>query len=136
MRTVSFYHKDTGVLHRSQLIVSSDALVALNTPKDHIALEGHYDADQYRVNLETGQLVWYQPAQPSPDHEWNEDDKRWQLTPAASDRIHRRAIAISRIASLETAQHRVVREHALGLSGAVARLQAIDDEIASLRSHL
>src|SRR5277367_2415396 len=100
MKTVSFYHKDTGIFHGNQFIGTDDATVALNTPPDHVAIDGHHDPLSKRVNLdahrqivaieaeiETVQdraqrqaeldalkallLVDYQPPAPSTDHEWD-----------------------------------------------------------------
>ena len=46
------------------------------------------------------------------------------------------APVIAQITALESTQHRVVREAALGKAGAAARLQAIDDQIVVLRAQL
>lgn len=136
MRTVGFYHKQTGLLNGDSLITSDDAAVALNTPVDHIAIDGSHDHLSMRVDISTGELIDYKPPPPSMDHQWDEVTRRWKLNAVAADRLARKVAAGLRIAQLESTQHRAIREHALGFSGAPARLKAIDDEIASLRSHL
>lgn len=136
MRQVSFYHKETGVLNGVQLIVSNHAAVALNTPPDHIAIDGCHDAQSYRVDVATGELIDWQPPQPSSDHEWNAKARRWRLNAAAEAREGARRSALAQIAMLEASQHRAIREAALGKTGAGARLQAIDDQIAKLRQQL
>lgn len=154
MRAISFYHKETGLLTGNQLIVSDNDMLAANTPANHIAIDGHYDNLSQKVDianptfLETtgmdGEAVQtpvysvidYQPPQPSTDHEWNDETKRWQLSAAAAGKINRSNAARIRISQLEVSQHRHVREHCLGIAGAAERLKAIDDEIFSLRSQL
>lgn len=42
----------------------------------------------------------------------------------------------SKILALESTQHRAIREAALNMPGAVARLQALDNQIAALRAQL
>lgn len=139
MKFVSFYHKETGLLHNTQLTASDDDLVELNTPADYIAIDGHHDPDQYRVDVSTGELVDYQPPQPTINHEWNTDTRRWQLTGAELERKQKRPDALARIAELEAHQHRLVREALLQLmlgqdtKKSYLRLGGIEDEIDSLR---
>jgi rare lipoprotein A (peptidoglycan hydrolase) len=87
------------------------------------------------MDVANGGVIDYQPPQPSPDHEWNADARRWDLSAAAAERIGRRAQAASRIEALERAQARPIRELAIDPSNAEARkrLEAIEGEIASLR---
>ena len=65
MRVVSFYHKVTGMYARH--LMSSDAkAITLNTPHDHIALDGdHFDRLSQRMDINTGKVVDKVPAQPS-----------------------------------------------------------------------
>lgn len=39
MKVVRFYHRETGLFHRTRVILSDDAAVALNTPANHIAID-------------------------------------------------------------------------------------------------
>jgi hypothetical protein len=50
-RYVSFAHKDTGIFDGVHLTVSDDAVVSLNTPADHLAIEGHHDPLSKRVDV-------------------------------------------------------------------------------------
>lgn len=83
-----------------------------------------------------GALVEYQPPQPSADHEWDDAGKQWCLSAAALEHANRRHFALQRITELERQQARAIREHLLGEADALARLYAIDDEIAALRKDL
>jgi hypothetical protein len=133
--TVSFYDKTTGMFSGVRYHGLEDH-IEVNTPNGHAAAIGAHDHLSKRVDLATGELVDYQPPAPSADHEWNADTKRWQLTAAAAEKESKRAFALNRIDHLENSQARALRELALGSTEAAARLKAIDDEIASLRSHL
>jgi hypothetical protein len=132
MKAVSFYHKDTGLLHSNQMLFSDETQVAFNTPPDHIAIEGHHDPLSKCVNIETGEVVDYQPPQPSADHEWDAAMKRWQLSAVAQAKLAAKASAVARIAELEASQHAVVRELLLGSKDARERLQEIHDNIKAL----
>ena len=81
-------------------------------------------------------LVDYQPPQPSADHEWNPESRRWTLSETVRQRNEARTAALARIAVLEAAQLRPMRELALNPQNAEARqrLEAIETEIAGLRS--
>jgi hypothetical protein len=133
---VSFYHRETGLFNGNHLIASDDAAVKLNTPLDHIAIDGHYDHLSKKVDVESGQVVDYQPAPPSAEHEWNTSTRRWQLRAAVAECQQRHAAALARIAALEAAQHRPMRELAVNSQSVEARkrLEAIESEIASLRA--
>jgi hypothetical protein len=66
MRVVSFYHRETGLFSGRHLMVSDPALIPLNTPQDHIAIEGdHYDPLTQRVDVTTGKVVDHLPPKPS-----------------------------------------------------------------------
>jgi hypothetical protein len=140
VKIVSFYHKDTGMLHGSQLVVSDDSLVKANTPTDHLPIDGHHDPLSKRVNIATGELMDYQPPTPSSEHEWNPTTKRWQLSAAAAERESKRSLAFNRIEHLENSQARALRELAVGTPAekleAEKRLQAAYAEIATLRLQL
>jgi hypothetical protein len=138
MRAVSFYHKVTGVLHAVQVIASSDEVVALNTPPEHLAIEGHHDPLSKRVDVTTGAVVEHQPPAPSTDHAWNDETKRWALKPEIAVAQARRAAALTQIATLEASQQRAMRELLIDLNDATAkqRLLDIDEQIGALRSGL
>lgn len=56
--------------------------------------------------------------------------------PYAPTAAEANAPILARIAALEARQARPIREHALGVAGAKARVQAIDDDIAVLRAQI
>ena len=137
MLVVSFYHRETGIFNGRHLMVSDPAMIALNTPPDHIAIEGdHYDPLTQRVDVATGRVVDHIPPQPSEDHEWNSISRRWQLRPEITAKQQARKAALGRITELELKALRALREHALGKPGAHERLAAIDTEISALREAL
>lgn len=137
MRVVSFYHRETGIFNGRHLMVSDPAMIPLNTPADHIAIEGdHYDPLTQRVDIATGKVIDHLPPQPSADHEWSAISRRWQLRPEVTARQQARTQALARITQLELKALRALREHALGKPGAQERLKAIDTEITALRDVL
>jgi hypothetical protein len=137
MRVVSFYHKVTGLFHARHLMSSDAKAIVLNTPRDHIAMDGdHFDRLSQRVDINTGKVVDQLPAQPSADHEWNATDRRWQLKPEVVAKEETRRHALLRIKQLEMMGLRSLRELALGEAKAVDRLKALDTEIATLRESL
>jgi hypothetical protein len=121
VRNVTFYHKDSGVLHPVTIVTNSDTAVALNTPADHMAIDhpedGRLDHLSQRIEVATGNVVDYQPP-PSPDREW-----RAHLAAARASGARR--------AELVSQQHSLVRRLALNPSDASARaaLESIDAEI-------
>jgi hypothetical protein len=119
MRTVSFYHKESGILHGLQLTASDDDVVDKNTPSGHVAIDGHHDQRKLKVDIATGKLVPHTaPADPE-----------------MQDR-ERRAWARARIRSLEEQSLRLVRKHTLGDPRAFEQLQAVDAEITKLEKDL
>ncbi len=132
------------------------AFIAENTPAGHGAYVGYLDALSQRMDVSTGQIVDYQPPQPSPRHEWNPVTRRWQKQAAL-----KRSAALARIAELEKGQHRTVREtliracHAIDalkeamasdapqvreavdrMYAALSRLESLETELSQLRADL
>jgi hypothetical protein len=99
-------------------------------------IEGDFDHLSQRFDLTTREIVDYQPPQPSPDHEWNEKARRWQLSPKAAQAEADDAIARAAIARLEQQQLRSMREAILGDEQAKARIADIDRQIVGLRPKL
>jgi hypothetical protein len=132
-----FYHQDTGIFHPVVLTTDDERQISVNTPADHVAIEGSFDPPSKKVDIATGQIVDFVPPQPSPDHEWDETTRRWVLNAAAADRNARRTAALARIAELEhSVQPGLLRAVALGQEGAKEKLAALDAEIAKLREGL
>lgn len=131
----SFCDASTGLFSS---IRYSGPSVEENTPAGMIAIEGDFDPLSQRVELTTLQVVDWQPPKPDDDHEWQPSIRRWVLTRGASERAARRAVALARIAALETAQARPVRELQIDPLNTRARerLLEIEAEIAALRADL
>lgn len=132
MTTWSFCDERTGLFVGRSYSGPAAALEA-NTPTGCLAVEGQHDPLSQRVDVETGEVVDYQPPQPDDDHEWDDEARRWVLTAAASERIAQVAAARAKIAELERKQARRVREL---LAESDPQLKAIDDEIAQHRAVL
>ncbi|HEY4972900.1 MAG TPA: hypothetical protein VII41_04785 [Steroidobacteraceae bacterium] len=136
-RVVSFYHKVSGLFHARHLMSSDAKSIALNTPDEHIAIDGdHFDRLSQRIDVKTGKVIDLLPTQPSDDHEWNATDRRWQMKPEVVAKEETRRHAILRITQLEMSGVRSLRELALGEAKAADRLKALDSEIAALRKSL
>jgi hypothetical protein len=137
MYVVSFYHRETGMFNGRHLMVSDPAMIALNTPPDHVVMEGdHYDPLTQRVDVTTGKVIDHLPPPPTPDHVWSAITRQWQLRPEVAAKQKARQKALNRITELETKALRALREHALGRPGAQERLRSIDTEISALRGDL
>lgn len=134
----SFYDAVTGVLTGTKFSTTDDAAVAANTPAGHKAITGHFDPTWQVVDVTQNPpgVIAYQPASPGSDYEWNDTAHRWQLLQAVQAKLDAHNAAMSQIAQLEYSQSRAVREAVLGMSGALARLQAIDTQIIALRLNL
>src|ERR1039458_1425660 len=90
----------------------------------HAFVGADVDRRSQRVDIVTGQLIDYQPPQPSSDHEWNATNKRWHLTQAVQAKQAARSTALAKIAALEASGVRCARELALGQAGPVGKVQA------------
>lgn len=147
MTTWHFYRLADGIFEGRSFTSSDEEALALNTPEGFGARGDVLDWESQRVDIETGELVDYQPPAPDDDHEWIHDDedgnrvRRWVLKPEVAERRAVKAAAIERIAELEKKQERAIREHVLGIelteedieAGAMT-LQQIEDAIAEQRA--
>ena len=136
MSTYSFYHPETGQIHRQAFGTDDARMLKANTPAGYVATPGCLDPLSQRIDVTTGEVVDYQPPSPSPDHEWNATTKRWQINAAVTAKAEAHRSALASIAALETSGVRAVRELALGQAGALDRLKALDIEIAAQRLKL
>lgn len=137
MKSWSLYKLETGELIGRKFSSSEPNAIELNpAPEGHGIIEGHHDHLSKRVDIETGEVVEYQPPKPSNEHEWNATTKRWQLTKDAEDKNIIDLQARAEIKLLENQQARAMREFALGMDGAKDRLKSIDDKIIALRAKL
>lgn len=133
----SFYDATTG-LFTGRRVLCSERLLERNIRPGEAAIEGMFDHLSQRVDVESGEVVDYQPPQPDADHEWIAEARRWRKRPeiAEAERLDRRSR--ERIAELEIAQLRPLRELAVDPDNAAAkqRLVEIEAEIAELRPSL
>lgn len=131
MKTYSFYWESTGLFTGRRFRSGNAERLRENTPDGQRALEGEFDADTVRVNLETGAVESFRPRRPSDLHQW--DGSKWDL-PAAEKRRQ----IVSQIEALEAKQARPLREIATGSGGEAARdrLRELDIRIEALRSQL
>lgn len=137
MKHVSFYHKDTGIFNGVLYMTSNEEDLALNTPLDHIAIDGHHDHTSKRVNVETREVTEYQPPAPSEDHEWHDGEKKWNLKPEVALAKDSHISAITMIQHLESnVQPRLLREVCLGEPDALGKLFELDRKIALLREDI
>lgn len=144
MKIFSFYEKSTGRFNGRTFGTDEAGYadyvrqLAAHTPEGHVAIEGKFDHLSQKVNVVTGEVEDYRPNAPSNDHEFNTITKRWELNEATAVRNAARAAACTRIAELERAQQRPVRELTRDTTNAEARkrIDAIDSEIAKLREVL
>src|SRR5580704_4831024 len=130
MRDVSFYDVATGLFNGIHFSTTEPESVEKNIPAGHAVIEGHHD--HLSKQVVDGEVVEYQPPQPSAEHLWCPDTRRWLPTPAATARIASRQASAARIVFLENSSHRFVRQHALGDPNARQRIAQIDEEIELL----
>lgn len=117
----SYYDPATGLFTGDTFGTTDEAAVALNVHAERPAVEGRHDPRMRRVDLATGEVVDYAPPAPA----------------AEVLKAQRAAAALEQIAVFEAAQPRAVREMLLlGTPAARARLAAIDEHIAALRTQL
>lgn len=138
MRTVHFFSLNTGLLSAHSLRISSanaDAVIKANTPPDHAPIEGVSDPISQRVDLETRQIIDYQPSAPDEDHEWYAHIRRWVLKPDIAKARAEKSAALAEIVAIERSQQRAVRELAIDSTNESARTKLIetDARIAELR---
>jgi hypothetical protein len=137
MNAWSVFNKATGELIGQTFSTDQhDPPAPIDIPDGHGVIEGLHNHLCKRVDVQTKQVIDYQPPQPSTDHEWNPETKRWVLKPEVIVNAEKRAAAAARIAELEASQHTWIRRHVLGDKAALAHLQEIDDEVAVLTGEL
>jgi len=131
---VSFYDKSTGLFTGRSFSGPHEAL-ALNTAADEGAIVGRFDHLSQRVDLETGQVIDYQPPSPSDDHAWHAASKRWVLKREVQEAIAADGKARGAIAKQEQLSLRAIRELLLDPQNkdARARLQSVESAIAAAR---
>jgi hypothetical protein len=78
------YDTSTGLIEYSVFVQNSDRLENIVRDGQGCVL-GVHDGLCYRVNVTTGEVEDYRPPQPSPNHAWDEDTKRWVYVKTDAD---------------------------------------------------
>lgn len=136
MKHFSFYHRESGNLHRVIFSTDDPTQLANNTPKDHAPIEGRFDHLSQRLDMSTGQIVDFIPPPPSKDHVWNPDTRRHQLTAAAQERHAKRIADMQRAIEIECTLPLALLDHALCKPNSIDRLLAIRAELDVLKARL
>ena len=131
MSEFSFYDIETG-LFSNRHFSGDAAFLAVNTPPGFVAVPGIIDPATKKADPATGIITDYRPSAPGPYYTWNDAQRRWIDTGAENLLALKEKI---RLIEREE-QARALREHALNLPGATARLQAFDDKIAAFRAEI
>jgi hypothetical protein len=84
MSIYSVYDRTTGVIAFAVLCKNGDRLQGI-VPEGHGCILGDYDGLSQRVDVETFQVVDYQPRRPSENHQWNSQAKRWVYVKTDAD---------------------------------------------------
>lgn len=84
MNTFSVYNKETGFF-TGTYITCAGHFLDLNVPEGCSCMLGTYDHLSQRIDLESSTVIDYQPPQPSENHQWDADAKRWVYVPTLAD---------------------------------------------------
>ena len=80
-----FYDLDTGVFSMASIGTTSRDTALANIPPGHGLHEGGVDPLSQRLDVESGEVIDYQPPAPPDDanvtHEWDTQTKRWLKVP-------------------------------------------------------
>lgn len=137
MKTYSFFDPVTGTIDQAT-VTCSDRQAEANTRPGLTRIEGALDHLSQRIDIETGDVVDYQPPAPSDLHEWDAVIKRWKLPDAVIAAEAERRATLASITRIEATQLRSLRELMLNPADKAARdrVTAIDSKIAALREKL
>jgi hypothetical protein len=138
MSAVDFFDAGTG-LWTGVRFSGSEADIALNAPAGSVPVAAVEFPWAMRLDADTGTLVDYKPPAPSPDHDWNAQERRWVVRPAVLQQQSAKRAALEEITRLELSQLRLQREERIGRGGLTPleikkRLEDIDDQIIALRA--
>jgi hypothetical protein len=133
-RVLSFHHTRE-LFHGLDVTNCDPASIEPHTRLVPIDAE-HVDALSQRTDTECVHRIDELPAKGSDDPCWNDSTRRWQVNPQLLARQKARRQLIAQIASLELEVLRALCEYARGDVAAIDRLDARDQEIATLRAKL
>lgn len=141
MPTWTQYRKSDGLFTGCKFSGSSLRAIARKAGDDPFEwLAGDFDHLSQRVDLDTGEVIDYQPPATSPEHEWDERTRRWLLPLALRQAITAEKRAREVIAAAEATSQRALREAMIELlpenSPARQRLLEVDDIVATARQRI
>lgn len=84
MNSYSIYFLESGIFTGGIVSCDPERLLA-NVPDACSCILGVYDHLSQRVDLETGAVIDYQPPQPSENHAWNAETRRWEYVPPRAE---------------------------------------------------
>lgn len=147
MKTFYFYSLATGVIFPGFSYTGDVEHADLNAPVGHAPVADVVDALSQQVDLETGELIDYQPPAPADDAErtwaWDADSRRWIPTLTVQGRKPAMLATLERqMLEHELAdQGRALREVVLALlasqapsAASVDQLQSTNEAIQGLRT--
>jgi hypothetical protein len=76
MNTYSIYNTSSGLFTGVAIRCNTEHL-DINVPDGCSCLLGSYDHLSQKVDVATGEVIAYQPPQPSNNHRWDANTKRW-----------------------------------------------------------
>jgi hypothetical protein len=139
----SFYDAQTGIFSPRRFGAPDAANLALNTPAGHVAIEGAFDRDSQRVDVESGTVIDYQSAAPDEFHVWNSQAKQWEPTAERAKQLQDDEDARAQLDELDRKTLRALLEAQLGIKptkadrdAGVMTLEDIQAAKTALRSKL
>lgn len=84
MNTYSIYSTENGAFQGKSIFCNSSDLIC-NVQDGFSFVIGIYDRLSQRVDLATGLVIDYQPPQPSINHAWDSETKRWLYVKTDAD---------------------------------------------------
>lgn len=124
IRTWSFYREQDGSILGRHYSAPTDQFLEQNTPAGCVAIEGRYDRERQRMDLQSRRVI--------------DDAELARMNAEKRTQAMRGDLARTRIEALERQQLRPLRELAIDPTNAEARtrLAEIDAQIATLRTQL
>lgn len=123
MKTISLYDPSTGLFDGTR-ITGDESTIALNIPAGMAAIDGEHDHLSRCVDLGTGDVIDWQPPQPTGsdlvDHVWSSDMRRWRAVDTVAGRRRKLADAVN-----------AMRAHALAAGEVMLGGVPFDADLAS-----
>lgn len=130
MKSVTIYDRTNGALLRT--FEGPTGLLSMQLADNEAMFDGLLPLASCRIDLTTGEPLYFEPPAPSPDHVW---DVARQMHVLSAEGMKKRQVQ-GEILMLEANQLRALRELALGDDNALGRLAEIDAAIAVKRGTL